>query len=367
MPANNYIAEWFGHRIYPTVMSSPESISDQCSKRCPFLSQVKVQHQECIKPPNAKGVCTVSSTSNGSRQDWVVCPYRVFEPSLIEPIASRLFDVLPTAVLRTHAAPTLASISVQNDILSELHAGNRVLIYFDQKLGGEISMRKTERSPEMSFDVTFVELLEKDGELYMGRFAIVEIQTMDFHGSYRHAVQKLTQAVNLFPTTYPTQIAANLDWASEGVEGPNIANVVKRTFWQMFFKFEFGQAAKCAGTALAIPASVWDSWQSSLSRPDLVPMQDGTFRLCVPGEAIPSTKPPAWIHVFDIDAGATTTPNPVTTQKVIGVVPGALEHFALKEAPRYASESLLAEAGIYHTLRRRLRAYWPERVLNPEP
>ncbi len=359
MPASNFIAEWFGYRIYPTVMHTVESMSDQKTARCPFLSEVQGGERTCIKSAAAKGVCTVSSTSNGPRQDWVVCPYRVFDPALIEPIATRLFDVPTNTILRTHAAPTLANPEVRELVVQEIADGARVLLYFDQKLGGEISLAKTLRSPEMSFDVTFVELLMLDGELALGRFAIIEIQTMDFHGSYRHAVTKLVQAVNLFPDTYPSQIEANLEWAGDGMEGPNIANVVKRTFWQMFFKFEFGQADHCAGTALAIPAAVWDSWQPFLARPELVGLADGTFRLIKPGDVPPTTKPPAWIYVFDIDASSETGPNPISVQRVVGVLPGALEHYALSEAPRVASESLTAEAGIYRTLRRRIRLFWP--------
>lgn len=357
MRANNHIAEWFGYRVYPGVACTSESVRDQRDGRCPFLSSVKDEEQSCIKGPNSRGVCTVSSTSNGPRQDWVVCPYRVLSPTLVEPIARRLFGVAEASQVRTHAAPTLAEPEVQARVPVELAAGDRVLIYFDEKLGGEISLRSTERSPEVSFDVTFVELKRAGEELVLGKFGIVEMQTMDFHGSYRHAVTKLMHAVSLFPDDYPAELAKHPEWTCDRVEGPNIANVVKRTFWQMFFKFEFAKSEHCAGTALAIPIAVWDSWQPFLGKPELIPAADGTYRLAVE-PAVPEDMPSAWIYVFDIDADSAVAPNPIVIQKVIGVLPGALEYFALTEAPRHASESLTAEAGIYVTLRRRIRAFW---------
>jgi hypothetical protein len=362
---NNYVAEWFGHRVYPTVAETAESVTDQLGQRCPFLSRVKDSTQQCIKPPAARGVCTVSSNSNGPRQDWVVCPYRVFDQQLIDGVAARMFGVGTGGGLATHAAPTLADAAVQAAIKQHLAAGWRVLVYFDAKIGGEISFRATDKSPQMSFDVTFVELLMQGDAVVLGRFGILEIQTMDFHGSYKRAVDKLNMAVHLFPDSFAKEIGKHPEWAGEGIEGPNIANVVKRTFWQMFFKFSFGGTDKCAGTTLAIPASVWDSWQPFLAKPSLAPVSDGTLRLTKPGEVAPVGKIPAWIYVIDADAASPVTPNPIVVRQVIGATADALNHYALVEAPAQASDALLASNGIYATLRRRLRDYWPSESLLP--
>jgi hypothetical protein len=43
----------------------------------------------------------------------------------------------------------------------------RILVYFDQKIGGEISVSGTPRSLEMAFDVTLVELVGGRGQLAM--------------------------------------------------------------------------------------------------------------------------------------------------------------------------------------------------------
>ena len=37
---------------------------------------------------------------------------------------------------------------------------------------------------------------------------------------------------------FPAILQNNLNWARRGVEGPNIANVFKRTFYQMLIKFQ---------------------------------------------------------------------------------------------------------------------------------
>lgn len=361
---NNHVAEWFGHRIYPAVTSGVESLNDQQNRRCPFLTGVKRVDTECIKRPSSKGVCTISSTSNGSRQDWLVCPYRTFTPTFMEPIVRRLFDVANDRELRTHAAPTLTDIAVREVIPKHLDEGDCVLVYFDEKVGGEISLRGTDRSPEMAFDVTFIELVKSSQGLTLGRFAIVEVQTIDFHGSYRAAVKALGDALDLHGDDFPSQLTAHFDWAGRDVEGPNIANVVKRTFWQMLFKFHFGTADLCAGTALAIPQAVWDSWQPFLGRPTLRSRTDGTYALEMPTEKIPD-RAPAWIFVFDADAGSPITPNPISFKKVIATSAEALDHFALTEAPAYAKEALVAEAGLYATLRSRLRKFWPELVPKP--
>jgi hypothetical protein len=240
-------------------------------------------------------------------------------------------------------------------------------VYFDQKLGGEISLRATARSPEMSFDVTLVELVRSQNGLALGKFAIIEAQTMDFHGSYAHAVAKLKMATTLYPDSYHMELRKHPEWAAERIEGPNIANVVKRTFWQMLFKFSFGRNERCAGTALIIPEAVWDSWQPFLAQPNLRSQADGTFALTKPEEALPSDKIPAWIYIIDVDSASKLTPNPILVRKIIASTSDALNHFALVEAPSFASEALFATDGIYATLRRRIHDFWPTEHLELQP
>ncbi len=358
----NFISEWFGHRIFPKVAKSKQSCADQQSEACPFLSSIKGGQQSCVKPLASRGVCTISSSSNGPRQDWVVCPYRAFDRRFFEMIASRLYSVVPGQSLLAFPAPSAERPEIRRVIETEIARGSRVLVYFDVKIGGEISLSATSRSPEMAFDVTFVSLEGQPGAYSLGKFAIVEIQTMDFHGSYRKAVQNLQHGLRLHRHRFPAVLQRNLHWTGEGVEGPNIANVFKRTFYQMMFKFSFGQSSACAGTALAIPAAVWDSWQRFLGGPELAAHRDGTYRLVGRADKS-STKVPAWIYVFDLDSKSARTPSPMRIQRIIGTTADALAHYALDEAPAAASAHLMSPSGIYQTLARRLQDYWPELIL----
>lgn len=350
----NYISEWFGHRMYPNVVSNAHSLADQKAQRCPFLSQATGQIRECIKAESSKGVCTIDSGSNGARQDWVVCPYRAFDRGLTQEVAARFYGA---ADFHMFAAPVLAAEMNQARVLDLLSRQERVLIYFDQKMGGEIGVAATERSPEIAFDTTFVELAQDSGgTLKLGKFAVMEIQTMDFHGSYRHAVSNLNAALRLHRDRFPHQVQENQQWLSDHIEGPNIANVFKRTFWQMMFKFEMAASPGCAGVALTIPRAVWDSWQKFLGAPDLVDMGDGTFTLEDPKGS--DSERTSWIYVFDFESDVPVTPSPMRINRVIRTTASALAHHALEEAPKGAMGQL--ERAIYPVLEARLRRYWPE-------
>ena len=355
----NFVSEWFGHRVYPDVVSTVESVADQQSERCPFLSEATGELRKCIKAEAAKGVCSINSASNGPRQDWLVCPYRALNDDLVSKSIRQLF-ALPAA---THPfvtpAVTLTKSDIRADVASRLHAAQPVFIYFDKKTSGELSIPSTTRSPEFSFDVTVVELTLQRGEPHIGRFGILEIQTMDFHGSYRNAVRNLREGLRMHPEAFGPTVQSNQWWLADGVEGPNIANVFKRTFYQMMFKFQLGHHDRCAGCVLAIPQSVWDSWQRHLGAPELSAEADGTYRLLAPGHT-PSDPCPAWIYVFEPDITASTTPSPIVVRKVIGTDAPSISHWALDVAPEAALSNIDAEAGFLAGLSRRLKVFWPE-------
>lgn len=355
----NYVSEWFGHRMYPNVVTSGTSQSDQAQEKCPFLSHVTDEFRECIKAPAAKGVCTISTATAATRQDWLVCPYRAFDAHLIESAVRRLFE-FPTSQPATIApAIRLTHHDARQALVDILNAGGRGFIYFDAKLGGELCIPPTAQSPEFSFDVTVIEVELKEGEPHIGRFGVIEIQTMDFHGSYRHVVQNLKDGLRLHPNNFPKTVQANPNWLSERVEGPNIANVFKRTFYQMMFKFQLAQNPRCAGCVLAIPMSVWDSWQRHLGQPALTAEPDGTYSLFEPGRARP-TDIPAWIYAFDLDASSPQTPSPVVIPKIIATDAEAMSHYTLTVAPAAALENIGAPTGMLAQLARRLRTIWPE-------
>ncbi len=355
----NFVSEWFGHRVYPAIVSTKQSLADQNSERCPFLSDATGETRECVKSEAARGVCTISSLSNGPRQDWLVCPYRALNNDLVSNSIRRLFNLHSGVHPFVTPAVTLKKDGVREDINKRLGKGQPVFIYFDKKTSGELSIPGTDRSPEFSFDVTVVELNVKDGTPHIGRFGILEIQTMDFHGSYRDAVKNLREGLRMHPKNFGATVEANQWWLAEGVEGPNIANVFKRTFYQMMFKFQLGQHEQCAGCVLAIPQSVWDSWQVHLGAPTLTNMGDGTVRLLAPKHTLPDPCP-AWIYVFDTDTNKATTPTPIVVSQIIGTDAPSISHWALDVAPAAALENIGAQAGFLAALSRRLKQFWPE-------
>lgn len=355
--ANNVLGEWFGHRVYPTVASTTGALADQQAKRCPFLTLATETERVCVKAAKSIGVCTISSTSNGPRQDWLVCPYRAMDPRLLEDAARRMFAVNRSRTVVIHAANTLVRDEIRVEVSSALTRGAAAFVYMQDKFGGEVSLSATDKSPELSFDVTIVELIHGETGPTVGRYAILEVQTMDFHGSYSHAVTNLNDALRLHPADFHQQVEKNVGWLSNKIEGPNIANVFKRTLYQMLLKFRLAGQGACSGAALAIPAAVWDSWQRHLAAPILAPAADGTFRLAADRS---DAEIRAWIYVFDLDAASTESPNPIVIQKVIGTDADAVAHFAFKAAP----DAVLAEGGsgslVVELIRKRLASWWPE-------
>jgi hypothetical protein len=376
-PPSNHIAEWFGHRVYPDVVPSAHALADQRAARCPFLSAAKAESTICIKSPNARGVCTVSTQQprgNGlppTRQDWLVCPYRALDPAVLHSCVGLLFGfqegfaayIIPGVRLGPEDSPDPqragAVALVRADVATRLGRGERVFIYFDEKLGGELSIPGTAGSPEFSFDVTVFELVLRDGAVHVDRFGVVEIQTMDFHGSYKHAVRNLTDALRMHPSDFARAVQDSPQWLAEEIEGPNIANVFKRTFYQMMFKFQLAQHPMCAGCVMAIPEAVWDSWGPHLADPQPVLRPDGTYDLFVAGQQRPAAVP-AWVFVFGLDAASPQTPSPIVVRKVIATDAAAISYHALVAAPMNSLQSVASPRGMLFLAKSRIRSYWPE-------
>jgi hypothetical protein len=335
------------------------ALKDQQEKRCPFLSAATAERRLCIKDKTSLGVCTISSPTNGRRQDWLVCPYRGLDRPLLLDVVERLFGGGDGERLLA-PAPTLAKDAVREQLLGQARAGRRPIVYFQDKLGGEISISKTDRSPELAFDMTLVELVGEGEGIEIARYGILELQTMDFHGSYRHAVQNLEDALRLHKGRFHEALKANQGWLSEKVEGPNIANVFKRTFYQMMLKFQIGTQARCAGCALALPESVWDSWQRHLGAPTLLEGRDGLLELRKPDAPPFGDRAPAWIYIFDIDATAADSPNPIVLTKRIATDADSMAYYALKVAPEAAVGAGGSANLIPERIKRRMAVYWPE-------
>ncbi|MFA1544532.1 hypothetical protein [Actinomadura monticuli] len=356
----NHVAEWYGHRVFPIVAATDNSLNDQQHGRCPFLSTITGEKHDCVKAERSSGVCTISSVSNGPRQDWLVCPFRALDLDVLDDAARRLFGHPTGTSLNLVAAPVLENQEQANQFRSAVRQGIPSLVYFQNKLGGEISLSATDRSPEFSFDATMVEIKwEPDGSLALGRYGIFEIQTMDFHGTYAAAVRNLKDALRLHKQDFSEAVEQHSEWVSEKVEGPNIANVFKRTFYQMMFKFQIGAHGRSAGCVFAVPSAVWDSWQRHLGKPELVQQTDGTYRLARAGQEL-AVNPTSWIYVFELDLSATTTPNEIQLVKVIGTDAAALSHYALDVAPAAALEEGASADRLLGSIRARLALYLPE-------
>ena len=133
---------------------------------------------------------------------------------------------------------------------------------------------------------------------------------MDFHGSYAHAVKAVRNALDLHTDSFSNAIRKNTDWLGRGIEGPNIANVFKRTFYQVLLKFGLAGHGDCAGVVLGLPSSVWDSWSPHLSAPRL--RKSGGVHVLT-GDKAPDAK--SWIIVFANDAGGESGIEPLIVEK----------------------------------------------------
>jgi hypothetical protein len=184
---------------------------------------------------------------------------------------------------------------------------------------------------------------------------------MDYHGSYKSAVNNLRDGLRLHGKAFPAALETNLSrWAGEGIEGPNVANVFKRTFYQMMLKFRMaGQGSAAAGIVLALPRSVWDSWQPFLGAPEVEEESTGIMRLHVlPGTA---SEPPlnAFICVFDLDSGDDKAVSPVRIEHFIRVSPEKLTHHAFTVVPAHILQSLQTDESVLARIRVRLGVWWP--------
>lgn len=364
---NHFVGEWFGQRIYPEVQLDKASLRTLKSERCPFLSLATGKNEPCIKPAASRGVCTITSRDGllyeraGDSIDWLVCPYRTLDPMLLEEIARRLFEVDEASEVFIPAAVTLGEDPVRSRVRQLLDSGGRVFAYFRARLGGEISLSPTDRSPEFAFDITLVEL-EDNGtdQPEIGRYAVVEIQTMEFHGSYSAATTALVAALDLH-SNFASEIKANPEWAGRKIQGPSIADTFKRTFYQMVFKFQLGIHEHCAGCALALPRSVWNTWQRHLGRPTLTPVVGDSklFTLSKPESVSLTEAATAWIVVFDTDMSVGSSPNPLPVDLVVQTGAPTLVHYAFDVAPEEALGGGATDA-LYADICARVLTWWPE-------
>ena len=348
----NFISEWFGQRIHPVVRLDVDAVSGKAAESCPFLSNALSTRTACVKAENSKGVCTVSSIGARVRRDWLVCPYRVIDSAIVAQSCRVIFgldrDVQPTPV------PRLMEPGELDRFKAGVESHGVGYLFFQDKLGGEISVIGTDRSPELSFDVTLVEIVRVGEAFDVSRYGILEIQTMDYHGSYAAAVRNLRDALRLHERDFPTALQNKLAWASDGIQSPNIANVFKRTFYQMMLKFKLAGEGAAAGSVLAVPRAVWESWQPFLGAPDLADIQgDGSGS--------------AFLCIFDTQGDDPAPISPVIIERLVKVSPDTLVKSVFTEVPDHILHAISASDSILTTIRGRLGKWWTGFVVPAAP
>jgi len=372
----NFIAEWFGHRVWPVPNDSPSAVLNQTARRCPFLSNATGEDRQCIKVPSRgeepTGVCTISSDSNGIREDWLACPYRTLDQhfTLLGEVVRTLYRVPLEIDVLGIPVTILQRADVQERVANALENGvTRVFLFTSDKLGGEIDLPETTVSPGAKVDVSIVELLSLDpltgSPETFGQHVFYEIQTSDFHGSPLHAVHLLQEICPANSTKpYHQALRAKPEIAGTGVEGPNKANVFKRTFYQMILKVQFAEHPLCAGFAIILPLPVWNSWLRHFANPNLVEVDTARriFVLAGPDEraADIAATSRSWIFVFDIDRESRESPKPLLIARRIATSASALMHQAFTAAAQQGIAAGVIDR-YRHTLETRVRAKWPHK------
>lgn len=349
----NFIAEWFGHRVWPTVDGTPLAVANQSGGLCPFLSGALEHPTTCVKTARGfdgpTGVCTVSSDSNGQRQDWLACPHRTLDQpfTLLTASVRTTYRIAPGTPIILVPVSVLGHRQQQTRIAQALRSKSaRVFAFAGGKLGGEIDLPETDHSPGAKVDVSVIELTDIDATgrpSQFGKHMFYEIQTADFHGSPLHAVRMLREHL---PTKaspdYHAKLSSMVEVAGTGVEGPNKANIFKRTIYQMVLKIQMANHPDCAGFVIVLPVPVWDSWLRHLGSPHLEPVNgDKTcLHLVGPdesgGEILDSAR--AWVFVFDVDRESKASPHPVRIVHRVATSSAALIHYAFQSASQRAIE-----------------------------
>ncbi|MCK6530603.1 hypothetical protein L6R50_24585 [Myxococcota bacterium] len=370
----NFVAEWFGHRVWPTVDGSEEAVRHQSGSLCPFLGAAQRAEVPCIKTARGMddrtGVCTISSDSNGTRQDWLACPYRTLDQEfglLVEAVRS-CFRI-PACDTVFLAPVTTLHLPQQRELLKDAVRGrhSHAFVFSGDKLGGEVDLPETNASPGSKVDVSVVQVADIDpvtGEpRRFGKHMFFEIQTADFHGSPLHAVRLLREALPRKPRKdYHADLSRQVEIAGRGVEGPNKANIFKRTIYQMILKIQLCRHELASGFVLVLPVPVWESWLRHLGRPELV-VDDGgredVVHLLAPHEDLAALVEavPAWILVFDIDRESELSPQPLKVVHRVATSSAALVHFAFETAAEMALDAGVIER-YREVLESRVREGW---------
>lgn len=356
---SNFISEWYGVRLYPSASGAGTSSAIELfeNKRCPFLSNALEEPTACIKNRNSSGVCTITTTKN-KLSDWIVCPYRVLEKRIVDEVARKIFSD------SREDLPVYPAVHLQDEsrcsAILERASRETVYIFFQDKLGGEINVSGSDVTPELSFDITIMECYSESDWLFLKRYGLFEVQTMDFHGSYRHAVSALENAVDLHRDNFGVQLENNHEWSGRRIEGPNIANVFKRTVYQLILKFDLAGRDRCAGVVLGLPEAVWESWAPHFGGLDWAGRDRDHERMDGGGHVVDKS----WILVLAPEQRPSSGHSRMEIRKEVQVDAQTLVHRAFTVVPEVlARESL---PGLSNNIVRRTRRFYKNTQLGDD-
>ncbi len=188
-----------------------------------------------------------------------------------------------------------------------------------------------------------------------------EVQTADFHGSPLHAVRLLQ---NICPAGgadgYHDVLEGCTEICGTGMEGPNKANIFKRTIYQMILKVRMARQHRGTGFVIVLPLPVWDSWQRHLGAPSL--SEKAVVKLDDPNDTASTSEEAtrAWIVVFDVDHGSREKPQPLRIVKRVATSERALLHYTFIAAADKGIEAGVIER-FRQTLSERVLSQWNER------
>lgn len=115
-----------------------------------------------------------------------------------------------------------------------------------------------------------------------------------------------------------------------------------------------------AGTVLALPRSVWDSWQPFLGAPELIAESETTKRFKVAEGLIEAESLNAYICVFDLDHRYNAAISPVIIDHFIRVSPEQLAHHAFTEVPKQMLLAIQSSDAVLSRIKTRLLEWWPD-------
>lgn len=127
----NFLAEWYGFRVWPDVDDSDVAQRYQMGENCPFITAATGREMPCAKQGRT-GICTISSPSNGVRQDWLACPFRVLDThfTILDAAVRRLFRVAPPDRILLRPVTALEDDAIHLEVSRVLkEEGTRVFIF----------------------------------------------------------------------------------------------------------------------------------------------------------------------------------------------------------------------------------------------